>query len=191
MPALTPDSPLFNKRVTATVPNTMMPLFVGALSELCRVEAWEKYGALSEGDSEQLFNAILSSLVEEDLMPLAANYVEFTETAQIAGWSSFNIKHITGYQIGRLAIVQFRLAGISDGNWPYIQVPFEIDPSGATGVVPMPGFCVFPSYSGPCQFAWDDDDFFGFWELPVMGLEEGDGVAVWGTLAYLTGAEAV
>lgn len=61
MPYLTPDSPLGENQWVYTIPDTIKPLFIGALCDLIELNHWEQFGTLTPEQTIALVEAVLAS----------------------------------------------------------------------------------------------------------------------------------
>ncbi len=67
MPFLTPELPARTIPITLEVPDTLLPYVVGALSDLCFEHHWELFGSMTPVEARDYGNAILDSLLEDNI----------------------------------------------------------------------------------------------------------------------------
>lgn len=75
MPYLTPDAPTENVLFRATVANSLMPSFVGALASLWNPLHWEQFGALTIPQTLEYVGEAIASIQEGPLPPMTTDYV--------------------------------------------------------------------------------------------------------------------
>lgn len=69
MPFLTPAEPSAWACIEVQIPNTLLPAFIGALVEMCGVDAWELYQGLSCDLASNYSYDILDSFIYSPIVP--------------------------------------------------------------------------------------------------------------------------
>lgn len=76
MAYLTPDTPINQVQATIILPDTIMPLMVGALSDLSLWWQWEEFGSLTVDQTIAYINAMLATIAEQRYIPGYKNAVQ-------------------------------------------------------------------------------------------------------------------